>query len=133
VAAYTAIIKSADALLLLYRNGNFVQSSGWNDANQPDWQYMRETAYALNVQLNSFIALDLKRVRQLKNMLLGHLDQSFVTKTPLILTPLYRKPFMMALAAQALIQVLRHYRAGHGDSLPPADCGGLLLAESLDC
>src|SRR5438128_1855216 len=83
-----------------------------NDANQPDWTYMRETAYALNTHLNTPLQRDMARIEQLKNMLLYQLDQSFVSFKPFLTPGLYRKPFMVALAAQALIQ---YYQEIHTD------------------
>jgi hypothetical protein len=105
-------IESFNAYLMLREHGNFVNSSPWNDANQPDWSYMRETAYALHVHLRAAdfgLVPDQTRILGLVMMLLSQLEQSFVTMVPLITKPLYRKPFMAALAAHALISYVRTY------------------------
>lgn len=98
--------QSKVAYNMLLNNGSFVQSSPWNDANQPEWSYMRETAYAMRVHLAAprfSQTINGPRITQLKGFLLGQLDQFFGVKT----AP-YRKPFMTGLAGEALIDYYEH-------------------------
>lgn len=89
------------AFQLLLSNGSFVNASGWNDSNQNQEQYLRETAYALALHIQSQrfgIPRNFARINQLKAFLLGHLDQQYIKRTGY-----FRKPFMAGLAADALI------------------------------
>ena len=93
--------QSKSAYQMLMANGSFVNSSGWNDANQPDWSYMRETAYALRLHIMAprfGLTRNPARITQLTQFLIGQLYQMYGSKT----AP-YRKPFMTGLAAEALI------------------------------
>lgn len=94
--------ESLAALKLLLANGSFVNSSGWVDNNQPSEMYIRETAYALELHINSIrfgVPHNRTRIDRLKNLLLGHLDQQYIKRS----AP-SRKPFMAGLAAHALIR-----------------------------
>lgn len=91
---------------MLMSNGSFVLSTPWNDANQPSWNYMRETAYVLRLHIMapSFgMTRNMARINQLVNYSLGHLDQMFGS-----FTADYRKPFMVGLAGEALIDYYEH-------------------------
>jgi hypothetical protein len=90
-----------DAYLKLKANGLFVNASAYNDTYQGGdqaWYAIRETAYALMTHLRE--PTDTTRIAQLKGYLFKALDQTWVAVTP----NLVRKPFMSALAAQALIE-----------------------------
>lgn len=92
--------ESLAALKLLLANGSFVNNSAWVDANQPSEMYLRETAYALALHIQSprfGVPRNLTRINQLKKLLLGHLFQQYIQQTGT-----FRKPFMAGLAADAL-------------------------------
>lgn len=106
---------SLTAYTQLLAHGSFVQQSVYNDAYEGgtgSWYAMRELAYGLMVQLHSKdfgIAPNAARIIQLKDLLFLSLDQAFGTKSAL-----YRKPFMAALASQALIEYTQYVQNDPG-------------------
>jgi hypothetical protein len=92
---------SRNSFQLMLAKAAFSQASGYNDSVQEDWSYMRETAYGLlsHIKAADFgFGRNTARIEQLKLFLFSQLDQSFVR-----FTADYRKPFMVGLAAHALI------------------------------
>jgi hypothetical protein len=87
---------------MMLAKGAFSQSTAYNDSVMEDWSYMRETAYALLMHIHAAdfgLTRNMNRIEQLKFYAFSQLDQSFVR-----FTAEYRKPFMVGLSAQALIE-----------------------------
>ena len=108
-------------LHLLATNGAWCSDTGYNNANLPDPNQQRENAYCGMAKIQDFIAgnpLDPRITSVFLENALSHIKHQFVIKD----VPFF-KPFMVALAAEFLIQYEQEI-AHDGRILPALSLAG---------